>query len=146
MHGVRDARADAPSPFDKMLGRWVGDGRFGTRGGETETVSCRVTYRIGGTPNELKQSVRCASKSGSIEATADIIHASGILSGTWIETTRNWSGSLTGSFTPKGFKVAIKGDAISAKMDVITTDTRQIIEMNFTDSSIIGLTLVLAKG
>ena len=60
--GQPPAKAEPPSPFDKLAGRWVGEGRFGVRDGTTEAVKCRVTYIISGDGHdELKQSIRCAS-------------------------------------------------------------------------------------
>jgi hypothetical protein len=57
------ARAGDPSPFDKLAGRWLGDGRFGIRDGGTEAVKCRVTYILaGGSGDELKQTIRCAAR------------------------------------------------------------------------------------
>ena len=56
------------------------------------------------------------------------------------------SGELSGSVTPNGFKVAIKGSELNANMDIIVKDNKQIIEIQFTSSSLIGLTLVLTKG
>ena len=138
--------AQEESPFEKLIGRWVGDGRLGTRGGEVEIVKCRVTYRAGATANELKQSIRCASHSGSIEVTTDVSHTAGALSGTWVETTRNWAGSLSGTVNPRGFRVTVKGENIAANMDILVNGARQIIEIQFLDGALLGLTLVLDKG
>jgi len=61
------AKAEPPSPFDKLAGRWVGEGRFGVRDGTTEAVKCRVTYILAGdSHDELKQSIRCASAGGNV--------------------------------------------------------------------------------
>jgi hypothetical protein len=60
--------------------------------------------------------------------------------------SRNWSGELAGSITADGFKVAVKGSELNANMDIVVKDVRQIIEIQFIDSSLIGLTLVLTKG
>jgi hypothetical protein len=68
------------------------------------------------------------------------------LTGTWKELSRNWSGELAGSITANGFKVAVKGSELNANMDIVVKDVRQIIEIQFIDSSLIGLTLVLTKG
>jgi hypothetical protein len=140
------AAADDASPFEKLAGRWVGEGRLGVRDAATEAVKCRVTYFVEEGGNQLRQSIRCASQSGAVEVATTVTHAGGALTGTWKELTRNWSGELTGTVNPNGFKVAVKGDNLTANMDIIVRGERQIIEIQFIDSSLIGLTLILTKG
>jgi len=138
--------AEAPSPFEQVAGRWVGEGRLGIRGGNTEAVKCRVTYILTGGPDQVRQTIRCASQGGSVEVQSTVSHASGVLSGTWQELIRNMSGELTGKVTANGFHVAINSTDLSASMHIIVKDTRQIVEIQFHNSSLIGLTLVLTKG
>jgi hypothetical protein len=140
------AWADDASPFDKLAGRWVGEGRLGIKDGATESVKCRVTYIVGEGGHQLRQTIRCASQAGNVEVASTVTHAGGKISGTWKELSRNWSGELTGSIHPKGLKVAIKGEDLSANMDIIMQEARQIIEIQFHRSSLIGLTLILTKG
>ena len=146
LSGWASAHAEEPSPFEKLSGRWVGEGRLGIRDGNTEKVKCRVTYILAGQGDELKQTIRCASAGGNVEVQSVVAHAGGALTGSWRELVRDMSGELSGTVTPKGFRVAIKGQALNANMDIILTDTKQIIEIQFIDSSLIGLTLVLEKG
>jgi hypothetical protein len=140
------ATAEDASPFEKISGRWVGDGRLGTRDGKSERVKCRVTYILAEQGSQVRQTIRCASESGSVEVQSTVSHASGTLTGSWKELSRNWSGDLTGNITPNGFKVSVKGSELNANMNIVVKDTRQIIEIQFIDSALIGLTLVLTKG
>jgi hypothetical protein len=142
------ALAGDPSPFDKLAGRWLGEGRFGIRDGGTEEVKCRVTYIVtGSSGDELKQTIRCAAPSGSIEVQSLVTHSAGKLRGTWKELSRDMSGDLTGEVTPKGYRVTIKGTTLSANMTIIlVNDTKQVVEIQFVDSALIGLTLILQKG
>jgi hypothetical protein len=140
------AAADDASPFDKLAGRWVGEGRLGVKDSPSEMVKCRVTYFVQEGGIQLRQSIRCASQSGSIEVASTVTHVGGTLSGTWKELTRDWSGDLTGTVNPNGFKVAVRGETLSANMDIIVKGERQIIEIQFMESSLIGLTLILTKG
>jgi hypothetical protein len=138
--------AQEPSPFAKLAGRWLGDGRLGITGGATENVKCRVTYVVTEEGGQVRQTIRCATDSGSVEVQSSVAHAAGALTGTWRELSRDWKGELTGKVTPYGFKVAIKGSELNANMDIIVKDNRQIIEIQFINSSLIGLTLILTKG
>lgn len=144
--GPLPAKAEPPSPFDKLAGRWVGEGRFGVRDGTTEAVKCRVTYIIAGdSHDELKQSIRCASAGGNVEIQSAVTHKDGNIAGTWKELVRDMSGDVTGTVTPKGFRVAVRGASLNANMDIVMAGAKQVIEIQFIESSLIGLTLILDK-
>jgi hypothetical protein len=134
------------SPFDPLVGRWVGEGRLGIKGSATEQVKCRVTYVRLTSGDQLKQSIRCASAGGNVEVQSVVSHAGGTVTGSWKELVRNMSGNISGAVTPKGFRVAVRGEGLNANMDIILINARQVIEIQFINSSLIGLTLVLEKG
>lgn len=134
------------SPFVKLAGRWLGEGRLGFTGGKTETVKCRVTYILTDEARQVRQTIRCATEGDTVEVRSEVTHAAGVLSGSWKELSREWSGELSGNVTAHGFKVAIRGTELNANMDIIVKDSRQIIEIQFINSSLIGLTLILSKG
>lgn len=136
----------AASPFDQLAGRWTGEGRLGIRDNPPETVKCRATYIRGATENDMKQTIRCATAGGSVEVLSSIHNANGVLAGEWKETTRNIEGQLTGSVTPAGFRVEVRGGEIAANMDILVRDNRQIIEIQFINSTLQGLTLMMTKG
>jgi hypothetical protein len=140
------ARAVDASPFDKLVGRWVGEGRLGVRDNATEQVKCRVTYLLPGPADQLQQTIRCATASGSIEVRSTVAHSAGALTGTWTELERKMHGELTGTVTPRGFRVSIKGEDLQANMDIVVLGAKQVIEIQFINSSLIGLTLILDKG
>jgi hypothetical protein len=134
------------SPFEPLMGRWVGEGRLGVRDNATEQVKCRVTYARGTAGDQLRQSIRCASPGGNIEVQSLVSHAGGVVTGTWKELVRDWSGDISGTVTPKGFRVAVRGRSLNANMHIIVLEAKQVIEIQFIDSSLIGLTLILEKG
>jgi hypothetical protein len=142
---VRGNAADA-SPFRDLPGRWVGEGRIGLKDGKTETVKCRATYFLSDSSDELRQNIRCASASGKIEVKSVVAHQAGRLSGTWNELIYNLGGALVGEVTPRGFRISVRGSGLTANMEVIVREGRQIVEIQFFDSALIGLTLILQKG
>lgn len=144
--GTPLAAVERGSPFDKLVGRWVGEGRLGVRNAATERVKCRVTYIHQHAEDPLQQTIRCASAGGSVEVRSWVTHADGKLAGSWEELERKWKGEIAGAVTPRGFKVAVKGDNLNANMDIVVHGNRQIIEIQFIESSLIGLTLILEKG
>jgi hypothetical protein len=134
------------SPLEGLAGRWVGEGRLGVKGNATEQVKCRVSYTYRKDADQLKQSIRCASAGGSVEVQSLVAHSEGKLTGTWQELVRGWSGDLAGTVTSRGFKVQVRGESLTANMDIIVMGTRQVVEIQFVNSSLIGLTLVLQGG
>jgi len=138
--------ADDASPFKDLPGRWVGEGRLGLKDGKVESVKCRATYFLSKDANELKQNIRCASASGKIEVKSIVTHKSGVLSGTWNELIYNLGGDLTGTVTPRGFRISVRSSDLAANMDVIVMNERQIVEIQFFGSALLGLTLILQKG
>lgn len=142
---VRGLAADV-SPFKELPGRWVGQGRLGLQNGQAETVKCRATYFLSDSTDQLKQNIRCASASGKIEVKSLVTHNAGKLTGTWKEQIYELGGDLTGEVTPRGFRIKVVGSGLTANMEVIVNDGRQIVEIQFFDSTLVGLMLILQKG
>jgi hypothetical protein len=140
------ASAQEASPFEKVAGRWLGEGRFGTRDGKTENVKCRVTYFVSDQARQARQTIRCATEGTSVEVQSTVTHEAGALRGSWKELSRDMSGELSGSVTANGFKVSIRGSELNANMDIIVKESKQIIEIQFMNSALLGLTLLLTKG
>ena len=143
----RPAAVQKSAPFKDLPGRWVGEGRLGLKEGKTEKVQCRATYFVNPSGNELKQNIRCASASGKIEVKS-LVNASkdGKLSGTWNELMYNLGGEMTGEVTERGLRIVVRAGDLTANMDVIVMNDRQIVEIQFFNSALRGLTLILKKG
>ncbi|MEQ8825541.1 MAG: hypothetical protein RIC14_14325 [Filomicrobium sp.] len=143
-HAVEQPTQD--DRFQSLLGWWQGQGRLLMREGKPETVKCRATYRFGETKTQLLQAVRCATSGGKVEVKSEISNTGGELKGTWTETVYELAGELTGEFTPKGFRVKVSGSDLKARMDVRVRDDQQIVEIQFHDSTLIGMTMVFNRG
>jgi hypothetical protein len=143
-----DAAPQSIGPFANLDGWWGGEGRLRFKDGKTEQVKCRATYFVANEGNELKQTIRCASGGGKIELKSTVRHADGKLSGDWKEEMYNVSGTLDGAVTPRGFRVEVKANetTLSANMDIIVKDKKQMVEIQFFSETLIGLTLMLNKG
>lgn len=139
----------APAPLSKSLatlpGLWTGQGRLGFKDGKTEAVTCRATYFAANDAPGLKQTIRCASASGKIELKSRLDEKDGVLTGEWAEDVYNLKGELAGKVTERGLVVTVKGSDLDANMDVIVKDNRQIVEIQFHNTSLVGLTLVLTR-
>jgi hypothetical protein len=128
-----------------LPGLWTGQGRLGFKDGKAETVTCRATYFAAADAPGLKQTIRCASPSGKIELKSRLEEKDGALSGEWSEEMYNLKGALQGKVTERGLVVTVRGDDLNANMDVIVKDNRQIVEIQFHNTSLIGITLVLTR-
>lgn len=142
---AQEAGAQA-GPFASLIGWWQGEGRLGFKEGQVETVRCRATYLAGATANALDQTIRCAAASGAIEVKATVVEDDGKLTGTWSERLHDLSGDITGQITARGFKVRVASSRLTAGMDIAVRGDRQIVEIQFHDTTLVGLTLLLQKG
>lgn len=146
LHGVSSATAlDQTSPFATLPGLWTGQGRLGFKDGKTEGVTCRATYFIGDSEHALRQTIRCATPSGKIELKSTVSEANGTLAGTWAEEMYNLSGDISGSVTATGFRVIVKGADLDANMDIIVRGNKQIVEIQFHNTTLVGMTMVLDR-
>ena len=144
---LHDADALTTSPFAALVGRWTGDGMLGFKASKPERVKCRATYLLDpDAQDELKQTIRCATSGGAIEVISNVKEAAGKLTGHWKETIHNFEGDLTGDVTPKGFRIIVQGADITANMDIVVRGNMQVVEIQFINSSLIGLTLAMTKG
>lgn len=149
-----DGKNDAPrpgpvlksAPFKDLAGRWTGEGRIGMAEGKVESVKCRATYFVEGDGNQLRQNIRCASAGGKVEVKSEVVAKDGKLKGTWNELVYNVGGDMTGEVTQRGFRIVVRAGDLTANMDVIVMNDRQIVEIQFFNSSLRGLTLILKKG
>ncbi len=134
-----------PAHFQDMLGWWKGTGHLKFREGKREQIECRATYRWDAGASQLLQAVRCATQSGKVEVKSTVREVDGKLTGTWNETTYKLSGDLSGELKPKGFRVNVTGHDLHANMVVLVQDQRQIVEIQFHDSTLIGLTMIFGR-
>ncbi|MEM9357220.1 MAG: hypothetical protein AAGB04_13505 [Pseudomonadota bacterium] len=134
-----------PDAFQPLLGWWVGQGRLGFKSGKTENVRCRATYRRTETGDGIRQALRCASASGAIEVKSTVLRQGDELSGTWSETKYNFAGEVSGKIIPRGFRVVVSGAGVKANMTVAVRKKRHIVEIQFVDSALIGLTMIFAR-
>lgn len=143
---AHEAQAVTASPFAPLLGRWSGIGMIGYKESPAEKIKCRATYLLTDTEDELKQTIRCATAGGAVEIISNVKESGGKLTGHWKETIHNFEGDLIGDVTPKGFHVVIQGSDVAANMDLVVNNDKQAVEIQFTNSSLIGMTLVMTKG
>ena len=83
-------------PFVGLSGGWSGGGFIRLASGQRERLRCRANYHVDENGTRLQQSLRCASDSYRFDVNSNIVSEGGALTGSWSETSRNVSGSVSG--------------------------------------------------
>lgn len=120
--------AAAAGPFDGIPGSWTGDGTVTYATGTQERLSCRAQYAQDN-PNNLQQTLRCASDSYNFQISAQFNSANGRLSGSWSEKFLNVAGSVSGTVANGRINGDLKGPSFVAQLTVITRGTQQQVSI-----------------
>jgi hypothetical protein len=118
------ALAQSP-PFAGLAGSWTGSGSIALSDGSKERLRCRATYQVSAADARLQQSLRCASDSYRFDLNSDIASERGGISGTWSETSRGISGSLSGRASSGSISAVVDAPGFSANLSVATRGNRQ---------------------
>lgn len=135
----------APSPFTALAGRWSGEGTLNTSDGQQEPLRCRSHYSVAPDGAELRLNLRCASASYNFNLAADVRERHGAIQGSWSESTRNASGSISGRAVGDRIEVAATGQNFSANLSLTTRRNRQAVFIRPQGSNITSVTLTLYR-
>ena len=104
------------NPFDQLKGYWTGGGTVTPTNGKAEKVSCRVTYNVAG--SAVSQNMRCAGTDYKINTSTKLTYKGGKISGSWIESTYDANGGVSGSANGNTVHARISGDKFSGRMSI----------------------------
>ncbi len=121
------ARAEIGSPFRALAGSWVGGGMLSMADGQQERLRCRAAYDVGGRGDALRLNIRCASSSYNINLVGDVQARGNLISGSWSETSRNASGTLSGRAFGDHIEAAAQGQNFAANLSMTTRGNRQTV-------------------
>lgn len=124
------AQAAIGSPFRAMAGSWVGGGMVSMADGQQERLRCRAAYDVGGRGDALRLNIRCASASYNINLVGDVQARGNLISGTWSETSRNASGTLSGRAYGDHIEATAQGQNFAANLSMTTRGNRQSITIH----------------
>lgn len=125
--GAAVSHAASRNPFDQLAGYWSGGGTVTPVHGQPERVSCRVTYFVKGA--KVTQNLRCAGTDYKFYAKSSLIYHSGRIKGSWLETTYDASGGVTGSANSRMIHARITGDKFSGRMSIAISGRRHTINI-----------------
>jgi hypothetical protein len=123
------AHSQAAGPFSALHGSWSGSGTIKKSSGGSERIRCRSSYEPSGASLALR--MRCASDSYNIDLSASVAYEAGAISGSWQESTRNVSGSISGQASGGGSHVQAVASApgITSTITVRTSGGHQSVSI-----------------
>jgi hypothetical protein len=137
--------ADAAGPFSALAGAWSGTGRITMADGNTEELRCRASYNVGGTGNDLRLSIRCASQGYNFDLGGNVAYQGGRISGTWSEASRNAGGSVSGTATATQIQAVATGESFTANLSLNTRGDRQTVSIRSQGTDVSGVSLALNR-
>jgi hypothetical protein len=122
-----DARAEGP--FTVLDGSWSGGGTISMKDGTRERLRCRATYSASPSGFSLTQTLLCASDSYKFDVDSTVAVQDGAISGSWTETTRNATGSVSGQVRGEVIEVLVTGIGFSAGISISTRGRTQAVSI-----------------
>jgi hypothetical protein len=139
------ALAAPVSPFTAMAGTWAGGGVLSTTDGQQEQLRCRASYDVAGAGDQLRLNLRCASASYNFDLAGDVEYRGGAISGSWSESSRNASGTISGRASGDHVEAAARGDSFSAHLSLTTRGGRQTVSIQPQGGNITSVSLALNR-
>jgi hypothetical protein len=115
------------NPFDQLQGDWTGGGMVTPTRGDPEKVDCKVSYTAAG--NTVTQALLCTGVDNRYDAKTKFKIKGYKISGSWLETTFDASGSINGSAIGHLVHARISGDKFSGRMSINVSDSGHTINI-----------------
>lgn len=135
--------AQGAGPFVGLAGTWTGGGTVSLSSGASERIRCRATYAGGG--NALQMNLRCASDSYNFNLTSNVQANGNAISGSWTETTRSASGSVSGTANGGQIQARVSGPTFTANLAVSTRGNSQSIGIRSSGTELTGVNISLSR-
>ena len=114
-------------PFLEFSGAWRGEGNVVFSSGAMERIRCQAEYTAENEGNVLRQALRCASASYTIEVQAELVHSDGALSGTWSEAANEATGDFSGKASAGQLQGFVRGSKFAASVAATITGDQQSV-------------------
>ena len=143
--GLSGGAAQAASPLSPLAGTWSGGGTLSTSDGQQEQLRCRASYHVDVSGAEVRLNLRCASQSYNFDLAGDASYSGGAISGSWSESTRNASGTISGRANGDHIEAAARGDNFSANLSLTTRGNRQTVSIRPQAANVTAVSLSLSR-
>jgi hypothetical protein len=130
-----------------MAGSWSGTGTVTLSSGEIERVRCRMTYVVENGDKSLRQDLRCASDSYTLDVESKLFFNAdaGRVSGTWSETNYGTGGFFSGSGRGAQIDAKVEGNNFDAIIVVITKGNEQSVTIRPDGTDVTEVAVVFRK-
>jgi len=133
------------SPFVAMAGTWSGGGVLNTTDGQQERLRCRASYDVDRAGEQLRLNLTCASESYKFDLASKVEYRGGAIAGSWTETSRNASGTLSGRAAGDHVQAAARGDNFSANLSLTTRGGRQTVSIQPQGTNVTSVSLTMNR-
>ena len=133
--GSVPSQAQSRGGFAEYAGAWSGSGRVVSTDG-SEAIRCRAQGQVGPGGESVEQHLVCASSSYQFNIDCRVRESGGQISGSWTETTRGISGSLSGTLRGGRLQAAVGSPIFSATVVIVTRGTTQEVTISPHDNDI----------
>ena len=134
--------AQSGGPYAGMAGSWHGGGTVTLDDGSNERIRCRASYQVAGP--KMDMSLTCASDAYKFNLTANVVDQGGAIVGSWSETSRGITGSLSGRGGGGNFQVTAVTAGFNANISLRTTGNKQTVSIR-ADSQFKAANISLSK-
>jgi len=131
-------------PFAALAGSWSGGGTLTMADGRAERLRCRASYDVGGGSN-LSLNLRCASDSYNFDLRSDVEYQGGAIRGSWSESSRNASGTISGRADGNHIQASAIGPNFNANLSLATQGNHQTVSIRSAGTEISGVTVALNR-
>jgi hypothetical protein len=135
----------AEVPFAGLSGSWHGAGTITMTSGANERIRCRATYTVSNEGMTLQQDLRCASDSYKFEVTSTVGYSDGTIFGSWIETTRNAAGNVSGRANGGNIQANVQGIGFLATLTVSLRGSSQSVAIRPQGTDVTAVNISLSK-
>lgn len=108
-------------------------------------LRCQANYTVRENGMRLNQNLRCASDSYRFDVNSDIVSEAGRLSGSWTETSRNASGSVSGHVNGSQIQTRIDGAGFSADLSLNTRGDRRSVTIESPGQEVTEVAVALTR-
>jgi hypothetical protein len=139
--------AQADEALRAVAGYWVGAGTISMKNGTHERIRCKGSYAVSDSGNAANQNLVCASDSYRFNVLSNVSeNASGVIRGSWSETTRKANGQLVGRVAGPYIVANVQGLGFTAAINIVTHGHSQSVSIAPTGGTdVVNVTVALHR-
>jgi hypothetical protein len=134
----------ADGPLAHFAGNYTGNGKITVKDGTSERIRCRSTNTATG--SGLNLSMRCASDSYKFDLGSELTASGNEISGSWNETTRGVTGSLSGRINGSTIQATANAVGVTAGIAIHSSAHSLSVSIRSPGSEVSEVSVSMAKG